>query len=180
MLFCFVFEPVAKHFLLLAVVPVFRRKCWMSGWYDNSFFALLWFCLMDLYRTRCLAEWPNTGMFAFGSWHARFRLIGAGFDGCPNEFWQNWVERTRFTAGIHFRSAQVATFLMREQMSVASFSAARMVMLLATPWRVSRMSSDHCNHLENFQHSWKGARGSPGATKELPCFCKLPQAWAHW
>ena len=78
----------------------------MSGWYDNSFFTLLWFCLMDLYRTRCLAEWTSTGMFAFGSWHARFRLIGAGLGSCPNEFWQNRVERTRFTAGTHFRNGQ--------------------------------------------------------------------------
>ena len=87
MLFCFVFEPVAKHFLLLAVFLLFlHENAECRDDMTTGFFALLWFCLMDLYRTRCLADRTSTGMFAFGSWHARFRLIGAGFGSCPNEF----------------------------------------------------------------------------------------------
>ena len=62
--------------------------------------------------------------------------------------------------------ASVAAVLMREQIHLASFSATRIVMLLATTWKVSRMSFDRplsqsstaivWNSLANF--SWKGAR----------------------
>ena len=62
--------------------------------------------------------------------------------------------------------ASVAAVLIREQIYLASLSATRIVMLLATTWKVSRMPFDRplsqsstaivWNSLANF--SWKGAR----------------------
>jgi len=41
---------------------------------ENRFCTILWFCVMDRYRTLCFAYWTGTGMFAFGSWQGAVRF----------------------------------------------------------------------------------------------------------